>query len=83
VVQHGPEVRVRRFGLPVLPLIVGGILGPIAEQQGRMALQLTGGDASGLIGDPVSYVVCAVIALILLWPLVRKAVLRLREWSPV
>jgi hypothetical protein len=41
-----------RFGLPVLPLIVGGILGPVAEQQGRMALQLTGGDASGLIGGP-------------------------------
>jgi putative tricarboxylic transport membrane protein len=62
----------RRFGLPVLPLIVGVILGPIAERQGRMALQLSGGDLSGLIGGPVSYFVYAVIALILLWPVVRK-----------
>jgi putative tricarboxylic transport membrane protein len=69
----------RRFGLLVLPLIVGVILGPIAERQGRMALQLSGGDLSGLIGGPVSYVVYMAIALLLLWPLVRKTVPRLGE----
>ncbi|PRX49383.1 putative tricarboxylic transport membrane protein [Prauserella shujinwangii] len=66
----------RRFGLPVLPLIIGVILGPMAERQGRMALQLSGGDLSGLIGGPVSYVVYSVIALILLWPLARRYVRR-------
>ncbi|HEY0453384.1 tripartite tricarboxylate transporter permease [Actinophytocola sp.] len=66
----------RRFGLPVLPLIVGVILGPIAERQGRMALQLSGGDLSGLIGGPVSYVIYATIAVILLWPLVRRVLPR-------
>ncbi|HEX6359566.1 tripartite tricarboxylate transporter permease [Actinophytocola sp.] len=73
----------RRFGLPVLPLIVGVILGPIAERQGRMALQLSGGDASGLIGGPVSFVVYALVALILIWPLLRKVVARPREPSRV
>ncbi|GIE74220.1 tripartite tricarboxylate transporter TctA [Actinoplanes philippinensis] len=62
----------RRFGLPVLPLIVGVILGPMAERQGRMALQLSGGDLSGLLGGPVSYVVYAIVAVILAWPLLRR-----------
>ncbi|MEU8658266.1 tripartite tricarboxylate transporter permease, partial [Actinoplanes philippinensis] len=62
----------RRFGLPVLPLIVGVILGPMAERQGRMALQLSGGDLSGLLGGPVSYAVYAIVAVILAWPLLRR-----------
>jgi putative tricarboxylic transport membrane protein len=66
----------RRFGLPILPLIVGVILGPMAERQGRMALQLSGGDPSGLLGGPVSYVIYAAIAVILAWPLIRRYVLR-------
>ncbi|WP_283135136.1 tripartite tricarboxylate transporter permease [Rhizohabitans arisaemae] len=62
----------RRFGFPVLPLIVGVILGPRAELQGRRSLQLSGGELSGLIGGPVSYTIYAIIALILLWPLLRR-----------
>ncbi|WP_436500125.1 tripartite tricarboxylate transporter permease [Actinokineospora sp. HUAS TT18] len=62
----------RRFGLPVLPAIIGVILGPNAEQQLRRALQLSDGDLSGLVNTTFSVTVYAVIALILLWPLVRK-----------
>ncbi|MFG6198131.1 hypothetical protein [Nonomuraea sp. JJY05] len=64
----------RRFGLPVLPLIVGVILGPRAELQGRRSLQLSGGDLSGLLGGPVSYTVYAVILILLAWPLIRRFV---------
>lgn len=66
----------RRFGLPVLPLIVGVILGPRAELQGRRSLQLSGGELSGLLGGPVSYVIYTVIVLVLLWPLVRRYIVR-------
>jgi putative tricarboxylic transport membrane protein len=66
----------RRFGLPVLPLIVGVILGPRAELQGRRSLQLSGGELSGLVGGPVSYAVYTTIALVLLWPLLRRFVVR-------
>ncbi|GAA3952009.1 tripartite tricarboxylate transporter permease [Actinomadura viridis] len=62
----------RRFGLPVLPLIVGVILGPRAELQARRSLQLSGGDLGGLVGGPVSYTIYAVILALLLWPLIRK-----------
>lgn len=64
----------RRFGLPVLPLIVGVVLGPLAERQGRMALQLSGGDVSGLIGGPVSYLVYVVAVIVLAWPLLVRYV---------
>ncbi|MFI0448007.1 tripartite tricarboxylate transporter permease [Actinomadura sp. 6N118] len=64
----------RRFGFPVLPLIVGVILGPRAELQGRRALQLSGGDLSGLLGGPVSYTVYGLIVLLLAWPLIRLVV---------
>ena len=64
----------RRFGLPVLPLIVGVILGPLAEKQARRSLQLSGGDPSGLIGGPVAWVCYAIIAVVLLWPLVAKVI---------
>jgi len=61
----------RRYGLPVLPAIIGVILGPFAEQELRQALQISNGDVGGLF-DPLSVVVYVIVALILLWPLVRR-----------
>ncbi|MGS2619436.1 tripartite tricarboxylate transporter permease [Micromonospora sp. LZ34] len=70
----------RRFGLPVLPLIVGVILGPRAELQGRRALQLSGGELSGLLGGWVSWLIYATVLVVLLWPLLGRFVVRpLRE----
>ncbi|GAB3800180.1 tripartite tricarboxylate transporter permease [Micromonospora zhanjiangensis] len=66
----------RRFGLPVLPLIVGVILGPRAELQGRRALQLSGGELSGLLGGPVSYLIYAAVVVVLGWPLLSRFVVR-------
>jgi putative tricarboxylic transport membrane protein len=66
----------RRFGLPVLPLIIGVILGPMAERQARRALQLSDGDLSGLLGGPVSYLVYLIIVVLLAWPLLRRYVVR-------
>jgi putative tricarboxylic transport membrane protein len=62
----------RRFGLPVLPLIVGTILGPRFELHLRRSLQGTGGDASGLLGGPVAWVCYGVVIVVLLWPLVAR-----------
>jgi putative tricarboxylic transport membrane protein len=61
----------RRYGLPVLPAIIGVILGPFAEEKLRQALQISNGDISGLF-EPISIVVYAIVALILLWPVVRR-----------
>jgi putative tricarboxylic transport membrane protein len=61
----------RRYGLPVLPAIIGVILGPYAERMLRRALQLSNGEISGLF-DPLSVFVYSIVALILLWPVVRR-----------
>jgi putative tricarboxylic transport membrane protein len=62
----------RRFGLPVLPLIVGAILGPLFEKHLRRSLQTSGGEVSGLLGGPVSWVCYGIVIVVLLWPLVAR-----------
>jgi putative tricarboxylic transport membrane protein len=61
----------RRYGLPLLPAIIGVILGPFAEQELRQALQISNGDVGGLV-EPFSVVVYVIVALILLFPLIRR-----------
>lgn len=68
----------RRFGLPVLPLILGVILGPRLEDQLRKTLKLSGGDPAGLFNEPIAIVVYVIVGLILLWPLVLKLIRRNR-----
>ncbi|HET6705159.1 tripartite tricarboxylate transporter permease [Amycolatopsis sp.] len=62
----------RRYGLPVLPAIIGVILGPAAEQQMRRALQLSDGALSGLVNTPLSISIYAVVFVLLMWPVIRK-----------
>ena len=61
----------RRYGLPLLPAIIGVILGPFAEEELRQALQISNGHESGLL-DPMSIVVFVIVALLLAWPIVRR-----------
>lgn len=68
----------RRFGLPVLPLIIGVIIGPRAEIQLRRALQGGGGDPLHLFSEPLAVVTYVVIAVILLWPLIGTLIQRAR-----
>ena len=59
-------LAMRRFGLPVLPLIVGVILGPAMELQLTQALQISQGDVSTLWSEPVAVAVYVAIGLMLL-----------------
>jgi putative tricarboxylic transport membrane protein len=61
----------RRYGLPLLPAIIGVILGPYAEEELRQALQISNGDVSGLF-EPMSVVVYAIVALIVLFPVINR-----------
>jgi putative tricarboxylic transport membrane protein len=65
-------LMMRRYGLPVLPAIIGVILGPNAEQQLRRALQISDGNVTGLVNTPFSVIVYTVIAVLLLWPVVKR-----------
>ena len=68
----------RRFGLPVLPLVLGVILGPRLEGQLRKTLQLSAGDPAGLWGEPIAVGVYVIVAIILLWPFASKLIRRNR-----
>ena len=64
----GVGFAIRRFGIPVLPLILGVILGPLMEVKLREALDLSSGDISGLFSESLAIVVYILIALALVVP---------------
>lgn len=63
----------RQFGYPIAPVVVGLILGPMAETQLRRAIQISQGDFSVLVGSPiaVTLLVLAVCAVVI--PLIMRA----------
>ncbi|HEX7303889.1 tripartite tricarboxylate transporter permease [Lentzea sp.] len=65
----------RRHGYPVAPLVVGLILGPMAEEQVRRTLQISEGSPSALVTSPFAAVAYTVLVVIL----VTAFVLRLRR----
>ncbi|ANZ41025.1 tripartite tricarboxylate transporter TctA [Lentzea guizhouensis] len=65
----------RRHGYPVAPLVVGMILGPMAEEQLRRTLQISEGDLSALVASPFAAVAYGVLAVLL----AVAVVLRLRR----
>ncbi len=58
----------RRFGLPVVPAIIGIILGPVAEEQMRRALQISNGEIGGLYNTWFSKAVYVIIVVLLVAP---------------
>jgi len=72
----------RRFGLPVLPLILGVILGPLMEVKMREALALSGGDPSALVSEKLAVLVYVIIAIALLLPFIGRLLPRRPDESP-
>jgi putative tricarboxylic transport membrane protein len=60
----------RRFGVPVTPLIIGLILGPLAETQFKRALQISQGDYSILIAGGFPKIIYAILILVVVAPLI-------------
>jgi len=63
----------RLYGYPIAPVVVGLILGPMAEQQLRRALSISQGDLTTLVGSPVSATLLALAAIALIVPLILRA----------
>ena len=64
----------RRFGVPITPLIIGLILGPMAELQMRRALQISGGDPAALFATPLSKVLYLILAIVVFAPFIWRAI---------
>ena len=63
----------RLFGYPIAPIVVGLILGPMAEQQLRRALSISQGDWLYLVQSPIAAGLLGVAALALIVPLILRA----------
>ncbi len=53
----------RRYHYPIAPVVVGLILGPLAEQQLRRALAISQGDPSVLVQSPVAIILYLIAAV--------------------
>jgi putative tricarboxylic transport membrane protein len=64
----------RRYDVPVAPMILGVILGPLIEDQFRTALQVSQGDLSIFVTRPISLVILLVAAAALFLPFVPRVI---------
>lgn len=62
----------RLHGYPIAPVVVGLILGPMAEQQLRRALAIAQGDWTTLVSTPLSAGLIALAALALVVPMLLR-----------
>ena len=62
----------RRWDLPIPPLVMGIILGPMAEQYFLTSMVANGNDLTVFVTRPVSAVLLALAAAILVWPAVQR-----------
>jgi putative tricarboxylic transport membrane protein len=65
-------VVMRRFDFPTAPVVVGMILGPLAEAQMRNALSIGEGSAAVFFQRPMSIALVAIIVAVLVLPRVAK-----------
>ncbi len=64
----------KQLGIPAGPLILGLILGPIAESNFRGAMELSDGSLSIFIRSPLSCGILALTMLLLASPLIRRLI---------
>jgi putative tricarboxylic transport membrane protein len=62
----------RLYGYPIAPVVVGLILGPMAEQQLRRALAIAQGDFTTLVSTPLSATLLALALLALVVPMLLR-----------
>jgi len=60
-----------KLNVPLAPIILGMILGPMAEQSVRRALLISRGDATELLTRPLSTFLALATVDMLLWPLMK------------
>jgi putative tricarboxylic transport membrane protein len=62
----------RRYDLPIPPLVMGVILGPMAEQFFLTSMIANQNDLTVFVTRPVSAVILAVAAVMIVWPLAKR-----------
>lgn len=57
--------------VPLAPIVLGLILGPMAEQSVRRALLISRGDVTELVTRPISMTIASATLLLILWPILQ------------
>jgi putative tricarboxylic transport membrane protein len=68
----------RRYDYPIAPVVIGLILGPVAENQLRRALSISLGDPLVLVESPISATLLAIALIALLAPFVMRGLGRFK-----
>jgi putative tricarboxylic transport membrane protein len=68
----------RRFDFPIAPVVVGLILGPVAEAQLRRAMQISLGDPLVLLQSPISATLLGIALIALLAPFMLRGLGRFK-----
>ncbi|MGV2861432.1 tripartite tricarboxylate transporter permease [Achromobacter sp. ESBL13] len=69
----------RKFGVPMAPLVLGVVLGNMMEQNLRRALSMTDGDVRVLFASPVSVSMWVAAAAVVVVPQILRRVRRARK----
>ena len=64
----------KRIGIPAGPIVLGLLLGPIAEENFSRTLVLTQGQSFFSVWSPVALILLLFSAVSLLWPLLRRLI---------
>jgi putative tricarboxylic transport membrane protein len=65
-----------RYDFPVVPMIIGLVLGGDLEEQFRLSLTLSGGDPGVFLGHPIAAGFLLLTLAALGWPLLKAALAR-------
>ncbi|MPZ57396.1 MAG: tripartite tricarboxylate transporter permease [Rhizobiales bacterium] len=68
----------RRFDYPIAPVVIGLILGPVAESQLRRALSISLGDPLALVQSPISATLLALAVVALIAPFTLRGLARFK-----
>jgi putative tricarboxylic transport membrane protein len=68
----------RRYDFPIAPVVVGLILGPVAESQLRRALSISLGDPIVLLQSPISATLLGIALIALVAPFALRGLGRFR-----
>lgn len=74
-------VLMRRFDFPTAPVVVGMILGPLAEAQLRNAMSIGEGSAMVFLQRPMSLTLIIVVLCVLVLPRVMRVIADRQRWA--
>ncbi len=69
----------RRYNIPIAPVLIAVVLGPMAETELRRALAVSEGDPSILVGSTFTIILYTVLSLALLVSVIQHARVRFRK----